>query len=346
LQVTEPVGIVDVRVGKVINVYLNGVPLAQSGNWWIDPQTLNQLWFVAAPGAGVVVTMDFSFLYFCRFIDDKLSLKEFYKGYWSLDSIKFRQTRPDPPAPVVGQTNTYVLPGADPPVITPQSGRFRIFEIQVVNTGNSGFGGGDFSVCAGLGHIGCQLDNPWSLDINSNGPTLADMVFWSFISGGAVQSPGWSYPTRASPGPTCQLGDWITFCADLPNEKVWLLNATLGSGAWFGVAGAGTPDPSTGTQGFTFGSGGLGPIGSPVHILGGCGRDGTRPQAELNLNSTGPFVGATWLPAGSHPWGGTWDTGQASAHLNISGNNIIAGTIPGSNQPTAMCLSTTSYTHP
>lgn len=92
-SLTEPVGIVDVRTGKVLNVYLNGVLLAQPGNWTID-QNLHMLRFASPPGGGITITADFDYFYLCRFIGDSIELEEFMVGRWTIKSLRFRSTRP------------------------------------------------------------------------------------------------------------------------------------------------------------------------------------------------------------------------------------------------------------
>ncbi len=95
LGLVEPVGIVDVRLSpsQAFNVYLNGVSMPQSGNWWIDTD-LRTLKFKSAPAAAVAITADFGFFYLCRFIDDALDLEQFMSGRWTVKSLKFRSIAP------------------------------------------------------------------------------------------------------------------------------------------------------------------------------------------------------------------------------------------------------------
>jgi hypothetical protein len=116
----EPVGIVDVREGATLNVYLNGTLVPQAGNWWIDSD-LRTLKFAYVIGAGQTITADFSFFYFCRFLDDELPLEEFFQGYWSIKSLRFRSTVADP-SPPAGSIFApgYTIPNQDNDLITPQ----------------------------------------------------------------------------------------------------------------------------------------------------------------------------------------------------------------------------------
>ena len=79
----EPVG----WVTAVSHVYLNGTP--QSGGSY-GLTTPNTLTFTTPPGAGVVVSADFSFAFQCRFIEDQMEFEEFMSNLWKLGSMKFR----------------------------------------------------------------------------------------------------------------------------------------------------------------------------------------------------------------------------------------------------------------
>jgi uncharacterized protein (TIGR02217 family) len=82
----EPVG----WVTAVSHVYLNGTP--QSGGSY-SLTTPNTLTFTTPPGAGVVVSTDFSFAFQCRFIDDQMEFEEFMSNLWKLASMKFRSVK-------------------------------------------------------------------------------------------------------------------------------------------------------------------------------------------------------------------------------------------------------------
>lgn len=87
LSFEEPVG--GVNNSKPINVYLNGSPTV---NYNID-LNLQNIEFVSAPANGVVITADFYFYYFCRFLEDINDFEQFYHNLWSLKSLKFRSVK-------------------------------------------------------------------------------------------------------------------------------------------------------------------------------------------------------------------------------------------------------------
>jgi uncharacterized protein (TIGR02217 family) len=82
----EPVG----WVTAVSHVYLNGTPQS-GGSYGLTPP--NTLIFTTPPGAGVVVSADFSFAFQCRFIDDQMEFEEFMSNLWKLESMKFRSVK-------------------------------------------------------------------------------------------------------------------------------------------------------------------------------------------------------------------------------------------------------------
>ncbi len=77
-------------VSSVANVYLNGV--AQTSGWsLVQPNMLN---FSAAPASGIVITVDFSYAFVCRFLDDQEDFENFMSGLWKVDALKFRSVKP------------------------------------------------------------------------------------------------------------------------------------------------------------------------------------------------------------------------------------------------------------
>lgn len=86
LAFTEPVG----GVNTVSAVYLNGV--SQASGWTIDDDNQN-IEFTTAPGAGVAITIDFSYYYRCRFLEDIANFDQFYTNLWELKSFKFRSVK-------------------------------------------------------------------------------------------------------------------------------------------------------------------------------------------------------------------------------------------------------------
>jgi uncharacterized protein (TIGR02217 family) len=127
LQLTEPVGVVDVRIGVTLNIYLNGVLLSQPGNWWISSKDLRTLSFTTPPGNGVVITADFSYFYYCRFIEDVIDLEEFMTGRWTLKSLKFRS--------IPSGDNFISIPNQDNTITTDQR-RKLYFELTATSIGN------------------------------------------------------------------------------------------------------------------------------------------------------------------------------------------------------------------
>ena len=87
----EPVG--GANLGQPITVYLNGTPLA--GAWGVNNTSSGTyLTFSSAPGAGVAITMDFSFFYRCRWKDDMQEYQQFNYNLWELGKCEFRSTKP------------------------------------------------------------------------------------------------------------------------------------------------------------------------------------------------------------------------------------------------------------
>jgi uncharacterized protein (TIGR02217 family) len=82
----EPVG----WVTTVSHVYLNGTPQSGGSYSLTTPKTLT---ITTPPGAGVVVSADFSFAFQCRFIDDQMEFEEFMSNLWKLQSMKFRSVK-------------------------------------------------------------------------------------------------------------------------------------------------------------------------------------------------------------------------------------------------------------
>ena len=82
----EPVG----WVTAVWHVYLNGTPQSAGSYSVTAPNTLT---LTMPPGAGVVVTADFSFAFQCRFLDDQMEFEEFMSNLWKLESLKFRSVK-------------------------------------------------------------------------------------------------------------------------------------------------------------------------------------------------------------------------------------------------------------
>lgn len=78
------------RVVSVSGVYLNGS--GQTGGWTLA--ALNSLVFSTAPSIGAIITVDFSYAFVCRFLDDQEDFENFMTALWKVDSLKFRSVKP------------------------------------------------------------------------------------------------------------------------------------------------------------------------------------------------------------------------------------------------------------
>jgi hypothetical protein len=79
-------------INLIGDVYFNGV--AQSASLYTIDETNTQLVFTTPPGNGVVITMDFSFYYRCRFVDDDLSTSEWAQNLWDTKEVRFESVKP------------------------------------------------------------------------------------------------------------------------------------------------------------------------------------------------------------------------------------------------------------
>jgi uncharacterized protein (TIGR02217 family) len=82
---TEPVG--GVNTEETLTLYLDGV--AQEDGFTVDTSTPcgNIVTFNTAPAAGVAITADFSFWYFCRLKDDTAEFEKFMSGLWAVKRL-------------------------------------------------------------------------------------------------------------------------------------------------------------------------------------------------------------------------------------------------------------------
>ena len=83
LSFTEIIG----GINEIQNVYFDDV--LQSSDLYTVIYG-NYIWFSSAPPSGVTITMDFTFYYLCRFLEDQHDYEEFLKNLWSIQSVKFR----------------------------------------------------------------------------------------------------------------------------------------------------------------------------------------------------------------------------------------------------------------
>ena len=87
LSFVEPVGGINLNMPFV--VYLNGTP---TGAFGFDEKGQNLI-LSSAPTSGVVITMDYYFYYFCRFLNDITDFEQFYANLWMMKSFKFRSVK-------------------------------------------------------------------------------------------------------------------------------------------------------------------------------------------------------------------------------------------------------------
>lgn len=85
---TEPVG--GINTLQAWKVYQNGVD--DTANWTVTDNYTN-FTRSSAPANGVVITADFFFYYFCRFIEDLQDYDQFYSHLWQLKACKFRSAK-------------------------------------------------------------------------------------------------------------------------------------------------------------------------------------------------------------------------------------------------------------
>ena len=83
----EPIVAPDV----VSAVYLDGI--TQSSTSYNIDQDTGRLTFSKAPGSGLIVTVDFSYYFRCRFIDDSYGFDNFMFQLWQLKKLTFITVR-------------------------------------------------------------------------------------------------------------------------------------------------------------------------------------------------------------------------------------------------------------
>ena len=89
----EPVG--GINLGGITNVYLNGGAAISPSLYTVtndlDGSHLN---FITPPGSGVVITMDFSFYYRCRWMDDVEQYDQWARNLWNFGKCSFQSVKP------------------------------------------------------------------------------------------------------------------------------------------------------------------------------------------------------------------------------------------------------------
>lgn len=73
-------------------VYLDGM-LISSADYTLD-STRTRLVFFTAPGAGKILTIDFSFYFRCRFLNDVEEFSQWAINLWESKSLKFQSVKP------------------------------------------------------------------------------------------------------------------------------------------------------------------------------------------------------------------------------------------------------------
>jgi hypothetical protein len=87
-EVGEPIGLVN----TIFDVYLNGTLQGPTSYY----ASRNKIYFINTdgspnpPGAGVVITMTFSYYYLCKFVQDEQDFEEFAKNRWTVPSLRFQ----------------------------------------------------------------------------------------------------------------------------------------------------------------------------------------------------------------------------------------------------------------
>jgi uncharacterized protein (TIGR02217 family) len=77
---------------NVVNaVYFNGI-IQNPGNYNVDPMT-GLVTFNTAPGGGLIISVDYSYYFRCRFVDDSYAFENFMFQLWQLKKLTFISVR-------------------------------------------------------------------------------------------------------------------------------------------------------------------------------------------------------------------------------------------------------------
>jgi hypothetical protein len=92
---TEPVGMIK-NITGFYTVYFAGVPQVFGTNYVFNVNipgdvTLN---LITLPGSGTAITADFTYYYYCRFLDDNMTFEKFLNAIWQNQSVKIITCRP------------------------------------------------------------------------------------------------------------------------------------------------------------------------------------------------------------------------------------------------------------
>jgi uncharacterized protein (TIGR02217 family) len=85
----EPITAPNLTVGVPFVIYLDGVLLPGAGNYSVDGDT-GIVTFTGPPANGVIVTVDFSYYFRCRFTDDSAEFENFMYQLWQMKQLKFQ----------------------------------------------------------------------------------------------------------------------------------------------------------------------------------------------------------------------------------------------------------------
>lgn len=90
---TEPIGYVD--LGATFNVYVDGTLKTLTTDYTVDQTTPgNQLVnFVTAPASAKAITVDMTYLYYCKFTDNQAEFDKFMNQLWELQKVTIHSCR-------------------------------------------------------------------------------------------------------------------------------------------------------------------------------------------------------------------------------------------------------------
>jgi hypothetical protein len=91
---TEPVGSVD--LGSTFNVYVNGTLKTITTDYTVDQSVpgANTITFTTAPASSAAITVDMTYLYYCKFPDDGQEFDKFMDKLWSMQKVSLHSCRP------------------------------------------------------------------------------------------------------------------------------------------------------------------------------------------------------------------------------------------------------------
>jgi hypothetical protein len=302
----EPVG----WVASVTNVYLNGVAQA-SGSYVFTPP--NSLGFYTAPGAGVVITADFTFAFQCRFLDDQMDFEEFMSSLWKLDSMKFRSIKANS-TPAAGPQSVVAFLSSGTSWTVP-SNLASVISIECIGGGGGGAGADDPH---GSGEPGGG-----AAYVKSAGPSLTSgaTVYYNIGAGGAGGSG--TGPTSGSTGGDTWFNITGTNAAPTSTAQGVLAKGGAGGAAVNGGSAAGgSASASVGTTKYSGGAGGERKDGSASLGAGGGGAAGPNGAGGAGGNTYTTTLSGGAGGGGGSDGGSAGGTGTNGAGGN-GGNNFV-----------------------